>query len=434
MINSDFQVDPISGHEMTREDPKPVRPNLKCEFAGIALANPFLLASGPPTRHGAAIERGFAAGWAGAVTKTIASTPTPHVSPRLAGVRYRDSSATTGRDISRDISLVNIELISTRTVAEWARDIERLRAAWPGKAIIASVAGRSRRDWQKLARLMASAGAHALELNLSCPHGLPERGMGSSIGQDPRLASDCVAWVKEVVTIPVIAKLSPNVTDIALIARSVKEAGADGISAINTVRALAPPDVLEQRAQPCVGGFSAYGGLSGAAIHPIALRCVHEIAQVTKEVCGIGGVSSWRHALSFLLFGARAVQVCTAVMRGGYGIVRGMKAGLRAYLKRTGFGVLHETIGFLANCVKKLDSLATPRSLVVSVDPHKCGGCGSCAVACETCGGAAIALMRNVARVDAASCDGCGLCVAVCRRGAIRMKQNSGTARVPHDV
>ncbi len=403
---------------------KPVRPSLECRFAGIVLDSPFLLASGPATRNGAAIERGFAAGWAGAVTKTIASTPTRHVSPRLVGVRYREAAGVTVGGASPPVGLVNIELISTRTVRDWMRDIARLRPDWPGKAIIASIAGRSKRDWQELARQMERAGAHALELNLSCPHGLPDRGMGSAIGQNPKLAALCVAWVKAVVAIPVVAKLSPNVPDIALIARRLKEAGADGISAINTVRALAPLDVENLQVQPCVGGLSAYGGLSGPAVHPIALRCVHEIAQVTTEVCGIGGVSSWRQVLSFLLFGAKAVQVCTAVMRGGYGIVQGMKTGLRTHMKKARCGALPEVCGLLTSRVKKLDSLATPHGLAVRVDRRKCSGCGSCMVACETCSDAAITLARGTVRVSAARCDCCGLCIAVCRRKAIRIEQD----------
>jgi dihydropyrimidine dehydrogenase (NAD+) subunit PreA len=403
---------------MKPRNSKPARPNLACSFAGIALESPFLLASGPATRDGVGIERGFAAGWAGAVTKTIATEPTRHVSPRLVGVWY-PSPSETGRGRLRSIGLVNIELISTRTSQEWARDIARLRLKWPAKAIIASVAAQGRRDWQRLARLMESAGACALELNLSCPHGLPERGIGSAIGQNPKLAADCVAWVKAVTKIPVIAKLSPNVTDIVSVADAVRDAGADGISAINTVRVLAPPDVLSLHVRPAIGGFSAYGGYSGPAIHPIALRCVHEILQVCGEICAIGGVSTWREAVSFLLLGAKTVQVCTAVMRNGCGIVQRMKAGLRAYMKKMRFGSVREIVGLLANRVKKLGALVAPRRLTIVVETAKCTRCGQCVTACQTVGRAALTIVRRAVQVDEALCDGCGLCVAVCNRGAV---------------
>jgi dihydropyrimidine dehydrogenase (NAD+) subunit PreA len=272
----------------------------------MRLPNPFLLASAPPARTAEMIKRAFAAGWGGAVTKTITLDPPQDVRPRLQPLRYR----------RRRVGMENIELISRLTVDEWLEGIADVKASYPDRALWASImAAPVKADWQALTCAIQQAGADALELNVSCPHGMPSRGMGAFIGQSAELTGDVVSWVKAVATVPVIVKLTPNVTDIAFVARAAHRAGADALCASNTVSALIGVDLGTLMPLPTVGGQSTYGGYSGPAIKPIALRCVARIAKATGlPVSGMGGVCAGEDAAESMTVGARTVQVGTAVM------------------------------------------------------------------------------------------------------------------------
>ncbi|TGZ70206.1 hypothetical protein CRM22_003327 [Opisthorchis felineus] len=308
--------------------------DVSVEVCGIKFPNPFGLASAPPTTSSAMIRRAFEAGWGFAVTKTFGLNKDliTNVSPRI--VRSQVSGHLYGPE---QAAFLNIELISEKTKAYWCASIKELKHDFPDRVIIASImCGYSKEDWEKLTDLTLAAGPDALELNLSCPHGMGERGMGLACGQDVKMVRDICAWVKQRAgRVPVFAKLTPNVTEIVDIAKAAHEGGADGVTATNTVSGL-----VEIRgdgsAWPKVGSEerTTYGGLSGNAIRPIALRDVSAIALAIPgfPILATGGIDSAEAGLSFLYAGASTLQVCSAVQNQDFTIIDDFITGLRAGL------------------------------------------------------------------------------------------------------
>ncbi|XP_036907254.1 dihydropyrimidine dehydrogenase [NADP(+)] isoform X1 [Sturnira hondurensis] len=307
--------------------------DLSVEMAGLKFANPFGLASATPATSSAMIRRAFEEGWAFALTKTFSLDKdiVTNVSPRI--VRGTTSGPLYGPGQS---SFLNIELISEKTAAYWCQSITELKADFPDNVLIASLmCPYSKSDWTELAQMAEASGADALELNLSCPHGMGERGMGLACGQDPELVRNICRWVRQAVRIPFFAKLTPNVTDIVSIARAAKEGGADGVTATNTVSGL-----MGLRADgtpwPSVGAGkrTTYGGVSGTAIRPIALRAVSTIAQALPgfPILATGGIDSAESGLQFLHSGASVLQVCSAVQNQDLTVIEDYCSGLRALL------------------------------------------------------------------------------------------------------
>lgn len=318
------------------------QPELKTVVNGIVFENPFLLASGPPTTNARVIAKGFDLGWGGAVTKTISldAAKVINVSPRYAKLRSHETGEVIGFE--------NIELISDRPFEAWLEDLRQLRKAYPHKVLIASVMEEfDRARWHEIVRLVQETGVHALELNLSCPHGMPERRMGMAMGEDPDCVAEVVAWVKEVSRIPVWAKLTPNVARISEPAEAAVKAGADGLAAINTILSVNGIDLATLRPLPTVEGLSMPGGYSGAAVRPIALRHVMEIANSLPGVAvsGMGGIDNGKDAAEFMLLGASTVQACTAVMLKGYGIIDLMKEQMTAFMQDHGFECPSDFVG-----------------------------------------------------------------------------------------
>jgi dihydropyrimidine dehydrogenase (NAD+) subunit PreA len=382
--------------------------DLSVEFAGLRLPNPFLLASAPPTANGEMIQRAFDAGWAGAVTKTIALEPARDVQPRLARLAAGN----------RLIGLENIELISQRSLDAWIKDLDEIKRRYPDHILFASLMGAVvREEWHSLVQQVQQTGVDGLELNFGCPHGMPEKGMGAAQGQDPVIAGDITRWVKEVATLPVMVKLTPNVTDIVQIAQACGEAGADAISAINTVSVLMGVDLDSLEPLPSVDGATAFGGYSGPAVKPIGLRCMVQLAKGTKlPLSGIGGVASWQDAAEYILAGASMVQVCTAVMLRGYRIVEKMKNGLSDYLEKKGFGSVAEMRGYVLPKISTHEGLDFEHKVVASIDEALCTKCGLCYTACRDGGWQAIEMQSREVypRVRTDKCDGCSLCKHVC--------------------
>ncbi|XP_032232152.2 dihydropyrimidine dehydrogenase [NADP(+)] [Nematostella vectensis] len=307
--------------------------DLSVEICGIKFPNPFGLASAPPTTTSAMIRRGFEAGWGFALTKTFSLDKdiVTNVSPRI--VRGTTSGHLYGPGQG---SFLNIELISEKTSAYWCRSITELKKDYPDKILIASImCGYSKEDWTTLAKMAEAAGADALELNLSCPHGMGERGMGLACGQDAELVRNICRWVRAAITIPFFAKLTPNVTDIVVIARAAKEGNADGVTATNTVSGLMGLKGTSE-AWPAIGREkrTTYGGMSGNAIRPIALRAVSAIGRALPgfPILATGGIDSADAALQFLHCGASALQVCSAVQNQDFTVVDDYINGLKCLM------------------------------------------------------------------------------------------------------
>ncbi|KAF6074359.1 dihydropyrimidine dehydrogenase [Phyllostomus discolor] len=307
--------------------------DLSVEMAGLKFANPFGLASATPATSSAMIRRAFEAGWAFALTKTFSLDKdiVTNVSPRI--IRGTTSGPLYGPGQS---SFLNIELISEKTAAYWCQSITELKADFPDNVLIASLmCTYNKDDWTELAQMAEASGADALELNLSCPHGMGERGMGLACGQDPELVRNICRWVRQAVRIPFFAKLTPNVTDIVSIATAAKEGGADGVTATNTVSGLMGL-TADGTPWPAVGAQkrTTYGGVSGIAIRPIALRAVSAIARALPgfPVLATGGIDSAESGLQFLHSGASVLQVCSAVQNQDLTVIEDYCSGLRALL------------------------------------------------------------------------------------------------------
>ncbi|XP_038074925.1 dihydropyrimidine dehydrogenase [NADP(+)]-like [Patiria miniata] len=307
--------------------------DLSTVICGLKFENPFGLASAPPTTSAAMIRRAFQAGWGFVVTKTFTLDKdiVTNVSPRI--VRGTTSGHTFGPGQG---SFLNIELVSEKTAAYWCRSVRELKDDFPEKIIIASImCSYNKEDWVKLGKMAEDHGADALELNLSCPHGMGERGMGLACGQNPELVLNICRWVRENVKIPFFAKLTPNVTSIVEIARAAKNGGADGVTATNTVSGLMGIKGSSS-AWPAVGKEqrTTYGGVSGNAIRPIALRAVSAIANALPgfPILATGGIDSADVGLQYLHGGAAALQVCSAVQNQDFTLIEDYLTGLKTLL------------------------------------------------------------------------------------------------------
>jgi len=352
------------------------KPTLETTFAGIKCQNPFWLASAPPTNCGEQVMRAFDAGWGGAVWKTIGE-PITNVSSRYSSIDWE------GR---RMMGLNNIELISDRPIDENLREISEVKHRYPKHVVIASLMVESKRDsWHDIVQRAEDAGADGLELNFGCPHGMSERGMGSAVGQVPEYCEQITAWVKEKARTPVIVKLTPNISDIRMPARAAKRAGADALSAINTINSITGINLDTFEPNPNVDGKSSHGGYCGPAVKPIALNMVQQVQAdpaAALPLSGIGGVASWRDAVEFILLGCGTVQVCTAVMHYGYRIVEDMKDGLLTWMSEKGFSSIDDFRGLALPNVVDWKHLNLNHKIVARIHEDLCIGCQLCYTAC----------------------------------------------------
>ena len=415
---------PIKGlirrlHEEVRpklELPEPENEDcLRTELCGIPLENPFLLSSSVVASTYDMCARAFEAGWAGACFKTICSFEIHEVSPRF--------SAITG-DNGTIIGFKNVEQLSDHSVAENMEIFRRLKKNYPTKFILASIMGQNEAEWEELARQCQENGADAIELNFSCPN-MAEGGLGSDIGQDPELVERYTAAARRGASIPILMKPTPNVAAMSPSAEAAKRGGADGFAVINTIKSIIGVNPHTYVSAPAVHGMSAFGGYSGAAVKPIALRFLAELGKNPKlagmHLSGMGGVESWLDALEFILLGASSIQVTTAVMQYGYRIIDDLKSGLKLYLAEKGFSSVKEAVGLALDSVSETtDVLERDTVIFPKFHLEKCIGCGRCAVSCADGGHQAIRLNAERRPVlDGKNCVGCHLCVLVCPQRAI---------------
>jgi dihydropyrimidine dehydrogenase (NAD+) subunit PreA len=353
-------------------------PDLSIEFCGVKAPNPFWLASAPPTNSEYQVRRAFDAGWGGAVWKTIAHEPIVNVSSRYGGIDYE------GRKI---MGLSNIELISDRALEVNLAEVRRVKKAHPKHALFVSLMVESKREaWHDITKRAQDVGADGIELNFGCPHGMSERGQGSAVGQVPDYACMITEWVKEVATVPVMVKLTPNVADVTAIGRAAVNGGADALSLINTLNSLMGVDLDTFAPKPAVRGHGSHGGYSGPGVKPVALHMVAALAgdpHIRVPISGMGGIQAWQDAVEFLLLGASSVQVCTAVMHHGFRIVEQLSSGLEGWMLEKGFEKVSDFVGRSAPRVRTWGELDLNYKVVAAIDQGKCIHCGLCYIACE---------------------------------------------------
>ncbi|MEM7723223.1 MAG: NAD-dependent dihydropyrimidine dehydrogenase subunit PreA [Pseudomonadota bacterium] len=386
--------------------------DLTTDFLGIKSPNPFWLASAPPTDKEYNVVRAFKAGWGGVVWKTLGLDP--HV-VNVNGPRY---GAVYGAD-RRLLGLNNIELITDRPLDVNLREIKQVKRDWPDRAMVVSLMVPCEEEaWKTILPMVEDTGADGIELNFGCPHGMSERGMGSAVGQVPEYIEMVTRWCKQNTRMPVIVKLTPNITDVRYPARAAKTGGADAVSLINTISSITSVNLDTFSPEPSIDGKGSHGGYCGPAVKPIALNMVAEIARDPEThglpISGIGGVTTWRDAAEFLALGAGNVQVCTAAMTYGFRIVEELKTGLSQYLDESG-QTLDDLIGRAVPNVTDWQYLNLNYVTKARIDQDACIQCGRCYAACEDTSHQAISMSPDrVFEVIDEECVACNLCVNVC--------------------
>ena len=390
--------------------------DLTNNFIGVKSPNPFWLASAPPTDKQYNVERAFKAGWGGVVWKTLGEDPPiVNVSSRYGAVMYNGT---------RVAGFNNIELITDRPLDINLREIKEVKRNWPDRAMIVSLMVPCEEEaWKTILKQVEDTEADAIELNFGCPHGMSERGMGSAVGQVPEYVEMVARWCKQYSRMPVIVKLTPNITNILGPARAAKAGGADAVSLINTIQSVVSVDLDAMAPTPIVDGKGTHGGYCGPAVKPIALRMVGQIARdpdcAGLPISGIGGISTWREAAEFMALGAGNVQICTAAMTHGFKIVEDMISGLDNWMDSKGYRTLDDFFGLAVPNFVEWQDLNMNFKTIAAIDQELCIQCGKCHVACEDTSHQSIAALRDAAgrrryEVIDEECVGCNLCMHVC--------------------
>ena len=388
--------------------------DLTSNFVGIKSPNPFWLASAPPTDKEYNVRRAFDAGWGGVVWKTLGAEGPPVVN--VNGPRY---GAIYGAD-RRLLGLNNIELITDRPLQTNLREIKAVKRDYPDRAMVVSLMVPCEEEaWKAILPVVEETGADGIELNFGCPHGMSERGMGAAVGQVPEYIEMVARWCKQNTRMPVIVKLTPNITDIRKPAEAAKRGGADAVSLINTINSITSVDLDSMSPEPSIDGKGSHGGYCGPAVKPIALSMVSEIArhEATRglPISGIGGVTTWRDAAEFISLGAGNVQVCTAVMTYGFKVVSEMVSGLSEWMDEKDYSSVDEVVGRAVPNVTDWQYLNLIYVAKAQINQEACISCGRCYAACEDTSHQAISMSPDrVFEVVDAECVACNLCVDVC--------------------
>ena len=392
-----------------------VKKDLSVEFLGVHFENPFCLSSSPVGNCYEMCAKAYDEGWAGVVFKTIGPGDflIDEVSPRF------DALTKEGTPF---VGFKNMEQIAEHPLEQNLEDLRKLKAAYPNKVLIASIMGPTEKDWEELARLVTEAGADMIEMNLSCPQ-MTTHAMGSDVGTNAELCKSFCAAVKRGSKLPMMAKMTPNITDMVPVAKACLEGGADGIAAINTIKSVCNVDLNRKIGMPIVNGKSAISGYSGKAVKPVALRFVQQLRTGIPgvEISGIGGRVTWEDGGEFLRLGSTALQVTTSVVQYGSRIVEDMKNGLEHYMEEQGVDSLMDLIGIANGNIIPAEELDRDYVVYPEFDTEKCIGCGRCYISCYDGAHQAISWDEENRKpsCDHNKCVGCHLCALVCPVKAI---------------
>jgi len=385
--------------------------DLSIKMCGVTFPNPFMLSSSPVSNTAEMVGRAFDAGFGGAVFKTVVDDKTKiiHPSPRMAGYDYGDKQL---------VGLQNVEQVSDRTLKDNLADIRFLKKHWPKHIVIVSIMGFCEEEWEYLARVCEDAGADLLELNFSCPH-MTVEGSGMKVGQAFELVERFTAAAKRGAKVPVLAKLTSNVTEITEPALHAKQGGADGVTAINTVRALTGVGLDDYVPKPNVGGLGTPSGYSGPSIKPIGLKCVTELAQhpdLNLPISGCGGVETWIDAVEYMLLGASTIQITTGVIHYGQRIVEEICEGLSDFMDDKGYKRVDQIVGQALPNTQSTDAFDLSIQGVTDYHLERCVGCGQCYIVCQDAGGQGLGWDADTRRPipDDDTCLSCMVCSFVC--------------------
>lgn len=390
--------------------------DISIDFLGVHFENPFCLSSSPVGNCYEMCKKAYQAGWAGVVFKTIGpkSFVVDEVSPRFDKLDKEDTPF---------VGFKNMEQIAEHPLEENLRDLRKLKNEFPNKVLIASIMGTDEKTWEELAKLVEEAGADIIEMNLSCPQ-MTSHAMGSDVGTNPELCKKYCQAVKRGSKLPLLAKMTPNITDMTVVAKACKEGGADGIAAINTIKSICNIDLEKKVGLPIINGKSSISGYSGKAVKPIALRFISQLnsdKDLNLPISGIGGIENYQDALEFILLGASTLQVTTAIMQYGYRIVEDLNNGLMHYLEDHKIEKLADIVGVANKNIVPAENLDRSYKVSLHFDSDKCIGCGRCVISCYD--GAHQALTFNSKKrrpeIDKEKCVGCHLCKLVCPVSAI---------------
>lgn len=393
--------------------------DLSCDICGIKLENPFILSSSVVSSNYEMCARAFDMGWAGAAYKTISLMDSHEASPRFSVNKFYNGDW---------YGFKNIEQTSDHSIDENLDIFNKLKKNYPTKVIIASIMGRNENEWEFLAKKVTEAGADIIECNFSCPH-MSEAGVGSDVGQNPELCKKYIKAVKKETNVPIIAKMTPNIEDIRKPAIASIEGGANGIAAINTIKSITGVNIDTQVALPSVHGQSIIGGYSGPAVKPIALKFIAELASDEKirkyHISAMGGITTWKDAVEFLLLGANSIQITTAVMQYGYRIIDDLISGLKNYMSQRNYKNISEFVGAGITSLVNNDIIEKDTYVFPIFEIQNCIGCGRCFISCRDGGHQAIIFDEKTRKpkLEGKKCVGCQLCSLVCPVSAIKQSK-----------
>jgi len=412
-----------------------MKKDLSIEFCGVKFPNPFCLSASPVGNCYDMCKKAYDTGWGGIVFKTIGFFIADEVSPRFDILNKEDTPF---------VGFKNMEQIAEHPLEDNLRDIARLKKEYPDRVLISSIMGANEKEWEELARLSEKAGADMLELNFSCPQ-MTSHAMGSDVGSSPELCRKYCAAARRGSKLPIIAKMTPNITDMCEVAIASLEGGANAISAINTVKSITNLDLDKYIGMPIVNGKSSISGYSGKAVKPIALRFIQQMRMNEKlknvPISGIGGIETWEDALEFILLGSSNLQVTTSIMQYGYRVVEDMKDGLLHYMEDNNIEKLSDLVGRANDNIIPAEQLDRTYKVYPKIDLDKCVGCGRCVISCYD--GAHQAMEwdeeKRQPKCNHDKCVGCLLCGLVCPVGAIskgevKFKPNRSNGRKEKDI